>query len=684
MGADALIGVIARFIHPSIHIRNKFPNAITSFRLNDLKVIREETKVVNNKQQECYIFVHPDMVDDDGNKVELYATKRYCKIISEGPPEKFFGTDELVLDEEGSREEDEDVDRSMPEMVPAILGRGNILHEDVSTLRGEVEIDDDNDPAPENVPVLQEANSAPSVFDDDFGSTGICNRRMTGVMNVDATLKNSGNMVLNRYQLFQIFFPMDFVCNVIIEETNKSLNKPISFGEFLVWIGLWIMMSTIQGFQRRSYWSTDTIDPFVNAPFRFNKIMSRTRFEDILQNIKYTSRDPPDYKDPFWEVREMIDAWNRNMENQFIPSWISCLDESMSKWVNAFTCPGFMFVPRKPWPFGNEFHTIACCSSGILYALELVEGKDRPRERPNEEFSYLGKTVGLLLRLTKQLWGAGKVVILDSGFCVLQGIAELKKKGVFASALIKKRRYWPKYVKGDDIKAYFNNKPIGSAESLHGSLDGIPLDIFCMKEEDYVMMLMSSYGTNERVGDNKYRTKTSDGERVTFKYPEVVHNHYKYRDAVDSHNSRRMAPIAIEETWTTNRWPNRIFAYLLATSEVNANLGEVKFGDKREPMPILEFRRLLAKDLMSNPWIKQTEEQERRQNSRRIAETLEHKLIKIPRGKKIFRGRLQNSKSEYPFNYCKCRAHRVRTYCQCSEAVMYCPQCFATHLFDVQ
>ena len=154
MGADALIGIIARFIHPSIHIRNKFPNTISSFRLDNLKVVREETKVVSNKQQECYIFVHPDMVDDDGNKVELYATKRYCKIISEGPPEKLFGRDELVLDEEGSRKEDEDVDRSMPEMFPTILGRGNILHEDVSTLRGEVEIDDDNDPAPENVPVL--------------------------------------------------------------------------------------------------------------------------------------------------------------------------------------------------------------------------------------------------------------------------------------------------------------------------------------------------------------------------------------------------------------------------------------------------------------------------------------------------------------------------------------------------
>ena len=44
--------------------------------------------------------------------------------------------------------------------------------------------------------------------------------------------------------------------------------------------------------------------------------------------------------------------------------------------------------------------------------------------------------------------------MLDSGFCVLKGIAELKKKGVFAAALIKKRRYWPKFIDGDAIASW--------------------------------------------------------------------------------------------------------------------------------------------------------------------------------------------------------------------------------------
>mmetsp|Transcript_29007 Transcript_29007/g.44579 ORF Transcript_29007/g.44579 Transcript_29007/m.44579 type:complete len:123 (+) Transcript_29007:326-694(+) len=110
------------------------------------------------------------------------------------------------------------------------------------------------------------------------------------------------------------------------------------------------------------------------------------------------------------------------MSKCFSSGWMTCLDKYMSPWMSQFTCPGFMFVPRKPWPFGNEWHTIACGHSNVLFQVELVKGKDFPKEQPMPEFNELGKTVGLLLCLTKPLWGTGKIVILDSGFCVLQGL----------------------------------------------------------------------------------------------------------------------------------------------------------------------------------------------------------------------------------------------------------------------
>ena len=101
--------------------------------------------------------------------------------------------------------------------------------------------------------------------------------------------------------------------------------------------------------------------------------------------------------------------------------WVSCLDESMLKWVNKYTCPGFVMCLQKPWPLGNEYHSIACCDSGIMYAIKMVEGKNVPPDLPEKQYAHLGVTVGLLLRLTSSIWNTGKVVVLDSAFCVLRG-----------------------------------------------------------------------------------------------------------------------------------------------------------------------------------------------------------------------------------------------------------------------
>ena len=135
----------------------------------------------------------------------------------------------------------------------------------------------------------------------------------------------------------------------------------------------------------------------------------------------------------------MIDAWNQNMAENFLPSWINVIDESMSKWVNEFTCPSFMFVPRKPWPFCNEYHDAGCAESDIIWQVELREGKDHLQHLGNKEHDDKGKTVGTLLHLTQPIHRARRVIVLDSDFCILQELVELKKVGVIAHALIKKQ-----------------------------------------------------------------------------------------------------------------------------------------------------------------------------------------------------------------------------------------------------
>ena len=97
-----------------------------------------------------------------------------------------------------------------------------------------------------------------------------------------------------------------------------------------------------------------------------------------------------------------------------------------------------------------------------------------------------------------------KIVVLDSGFCVLRALVELRKRGVFAHALIKKRKYCPKYIKGDEIKAHFEGLEVGTADAIKGALDHVPFHVFAMKEPDYTMMVMLTYGSNER--NDRYRT----------------------------------------------------------------------------------------------------------------------------------------------------------------------------------
>ena len=89
----------------------------------------------------------------------------------------------------------------------------------------------------------------------------------------------------------------------------------------------------------------------------------------------------------------MIEGFNDHYEGEYVPSWLNCLDESMNSFLDNF-CPGFMCVPRKPHPFGNEYHSIAdgATEKGlegkpIMWRVKIQEGKDRPK-KPDGSWAF--------------------------------------------------------------------------------------------------------------------------------------------------------------------------------------------------------------------------------------------------------------------------------------------------------
>ena len=107
-------------------------------------------------------------------------------------------------------------------------------------------------------------------------------------------------------QLFEMFFFKPYVEGIIIPQTNICLQKEkhclVSYGEFLCWLGLWFLMATINSPDCMDFWSMGEVDCFIGAPLRLGSFMSRKQFETILKALAITARQPPAFRDHFWEV----------------------------------------------------------------------------------------------------------------------------------------------------------------------------------------------------------------------------------------------------------------------------------------------------------------------------------------------------------------------------------------------
>ena len=57
-----------------------------------------------------------------------------------------------------------------------------------------------------------------------------------------------------------------------------------------------------------------------------------------------------------------------------------------------------------------------------------------------------------------------------------------------------------------------------------------------------------------------------------FKYRLPFDSNFRYSHTFDDQNNLRHSLPSIEDTWVTDRWECRVFAFILAISEVNAFL----------------------------------------------------------------------------------------------------------------
>ena len=177
-GVGAVVSALIRFIHPSEHIRRKFPNPVAGQRLSDCQTVRQEMKKVSRKDQLVIVVHHEDFKMEEGDFIDLYAMKRYWKVHKGGDADLRF---DVAPTNDGGEQGDEML--PLPAAVDDYINgeRVNIIE----ALQEVVEIDDDNEPAPENVPRNSDNNTG--VF-GEWGHTGFCHCRIQNMPNNPAKL----------------------------------------------------------------------------------------------------------------------------------------------------------------------------------------------------------------------------------------------------------------------------------------------------------------------------------------------------------------------------------------------------------------------------------------------------------------------------------------------------------------
>jgi hypothetical protein len=135
---------------------------------------------------------------------------------------------------------------------------------------------------------------------------------------------------------------------------------------------------------------------------------------------------------------------------------------------------------------------------------------------------------------------------------------------------------------------------------------------------------------------------------------------------------------------------NRVFAFLLAISEVNTWLAFRYFVWKGtgNNTTLLEFRRNLAKQFIYNGFVQRDHrDSSNRQQSKRVRQSVLHAYESAPNYAQKFHGgqSLCSDTDRYPQHVCKTKGciKRIRTYCKCSPGHWLCKDCHGGHLQEV-
>ena len=104
--------------------------------------------------------------------------------------------------------------------------------------------------------------------------------------------------------------------------------------EYFCVIGCSLIMACYVGHYVRYFFLKDPITPPKGTTIPPNHIISGRLLGKIPHAMSYINFTITEYDYPFFTQKHTEEGRNSNMAENFDPSWVSVLDESIQEWIN--------------------------------------------------------------------------------------------------------------------------------------------------------------------------------------------------------------------------------------------------------------------------------------------------------------------------------------------------------------
>ena len=172
--------------------------------------------------------------------------------------------------------------------------------------------------------------------------------------------------------IFQTVRGMNELLEIIVTETNryptqKGCNIKTMEDEMNAFPGINFIMGSNKLPSLEGYWSTDKCI----GNERIQNVMTRTRFQSILQNLHFSNNNSDNKTDQSYKICPAIEHPNKVFAENLWNSPFQSVDEHMCKFLGRLSMKQYIKNKSFKWDFKYWYR----CDSetGYIYLLELYQ-----------------------------------------------------------------------------------------------------------------------------------------------------------------------------------------------------------------------------------------------------------------------------------------------------------------------